>query len=128
MSVTTKDCVNKLVEFFQAEQGKQEIIRLFGFDEPKYYDEPAKEEALKWVTDPKRWKRRYKISPTSPKYDEVGYNWRDNEYVTLERRSINPNDVAFERGFDCDGFDGQVAYMVLELKDGTIEIGDYIGD
>jgi hypothetical protein len=40
----------------------------------------------------------------------------------------NTKDFVSERGFDLDGTEGAIAFVVLEKADGTLHLGDYIGD
>jgi hypothetical protein len=50
-----------------------------------------------------------------------------NRYAEPAGR-VNFDDIKYTRGFDMDTADGQIAYLVFEMKDGTLHLGDYIGD
>ena len=36
--------------------------------------------------------------------------------------------IMWERRFDCQPFDGQVAYLILETHNGGLLFGEYVGD
>ncbi len=123
--ITTADC-KKFIADFERRNPQLEAAR---FDED--FDEVA---AL--VVNPDNWKRRYKCRAGAP---GGGYDGQDGPYHFYQdgaaiNRHVEPtgtiamDQIAWERGFDCDGTDGQVAYKVLETLDGTLLLGEYIGD
>lgn len=76
----------------------------------------------------KNWKRTYKRKPDlSQSYMAYVSGAPLNSYAEPQEL-INVQHIESERGFDLSSADGQIAYIVLEMKDGTLRLGDYIGD
>jgi phosphomannomutase len=117
--VTTDDCRNFIVEF----QKRNPAI------EQTRFGEEIDDEAVDNLTKPSAWKRQYKIRPDGDEnyfrcYIDGG---KINRYAEPQAK-IPITDVAWVRRFDCDGFNGQVAYEIYEMKDGSLVYGDYVGD
>ena len=64
---------------------------------------------IKDIQNPKKWKRDCKLGR------EAAYEFGLDESRT---------DVVWYREFYCDGYDGQIAYAVLELEGGILELGE----
>jgi len=124
--MNTNDCKKFLAGFFT--RNVTIIPAYISTDDP---DLPA---TVKDARDAKKWKRRYKCTPGKGDYDfryyilypENGTVNSFGEPTTDIRR--NTKDFVSERGFDLDGTEGAISFVVLEKKDGTLHLGDYIGD
>lgn len=124
--ITTQDCVAFIVDF----ETRNPQIELARFD-------GEGEDELVWgnITNKRYWKRRYKIKletdnnhhePRSV-YRYYGDGIPVNRYVEPQL-SIPSSQIVWVRDFECEGFDGQIAYLVLETTDGRLLLGPYTGD
>jgi hypothetical protein len=97
-------------------------------------DDPDLAATVKDARTVKKWKRRYKCKPGSGDYDFRYYIlYTENGTVTrYGEPTLNihrkPSEFVSERGFELDGTEGAIAFVVLEKADGTLHLGDYIGD
>ena len=41
---------------------------------------------------------------------------------------VDAGEIAWERRFDCQPFEGGIAYLILETHDGKLLFADYVGD
>ena len=125
MTISTDDC-RKFITDFQKSNPRIEQAR---------FDGELDEEALAALVDPKNWKPQHKVRPASltdehEPMESYGV-YRDGEDVN---RYAEPQDridaaqIAWERRFDCQPFEGQVAYLILETHDGKLIFGEYVGD
>ncbi len=124
--MNTNDCKKFLAGFFT--RNVTIIPAYISKDDP---DLPA---TVKDARNAKKWKRRYKCTPGKGDYEfryyilypENGTVDRYGEPTTGVRRRTS--EFVSERAFDLDGTEGAIAFVVLEKEDGTLHLGDYIGD
>ena len=125
MTISTDDC-RRFITDFQKRNPQIERAR---------FDGELNEEALAALADPKNWKRQHKVRPASltdgrEPVDSYGV-YRDGEAVNRyaeHQTRISASEIAWERRFDCQPFDGQVAYLILETHNGGLLFGQYVGD
>ena len=122
--ITTAHCKQFIADFHKANPQ----IETARFTTPHNPIDAETRQIILATTEPKNWKR---ISKNKPDPDEKYHAYIDGAAVNryAEPQEYIPSElIACERGFDLELADGQVAYRVLELKDGTLRLGDYIGD
>jgi hypothetical protein len=113
---STADCKRFLEDYFSRNQAL--IVKILG--------ETAD-------TRQKNWKRYSKCSPEKSEYsvsDEYmiyGENAMLSHYGETSTYEPVSNFVS-ERAFFCTPTEGAIAFLVLERPDGTLALGDYIGD
>lgn len=125
--ITTQDC-KEFIANFQARNPQLEQARFNPKEGDWDYEETIK--LLKSAIIAKNWKRLYKKNP-DPEENPIYSYYKDGCSVNRFADSygeIDNSDVKCERGFELENSDGQIAYMVLELQDGTLLLGEYIGD
>ena len=125
--ITTDDCKKFIVEFHK-KNPQLEKVR-FGITDDEIDSNNEDLEFLKDILLEKNWKRLFKRNP------EKNFN---ETYVYVSGKPVNRyaepqakvdfNNIKCVRGFDMITAEGQIAYLVLEMKDGTLHLGDYIGD
>lgn len=125
MPISTEDC-RKFITEFQKRNPQIEQAR---------FDNELDKEALAALANPRNWKRQHKVRPSAQTNDhdpiDVYNVYLDGEPVNRYAEAqgeIDASEIAWERRFDCAPFDGQVAYLILEMHDGTLLFGDYVGD
>ena len=122
--MNTKDCKEFLAAFFK----RNPIIP--GFFGSADEGDPI----LKDAQTPNKWKRRYKCKPGRGDYEFRDYSLYTEGCVINHYGDAMPlvkaelSDYVSERGFDLEGTEGQIAFLVLEMEDGSLHVGDYIGD
>ncbi len=119
--ISTDDCKKFLINF-HANNLHIEKTRFELTDESPELDLFVKE-----LLSEKNWKRLFK---RKPEYDETSIYISGvpvNIYAEPQSK-VKLEDIKFVRGFEMIKSDGQIAYLVLEMKDGTLHLGDYIGD
>lgn len=125
MTISTDDC-RRFITDFQKRNPQIEQTR---------FDGEIDEGTLAALVDPKNWKRQHKVRPSSQTdghepMDSYGV-YRDgedvNRYAEPQTR-ISASEIAWERRFDCQPFEGQVAYLILETHNGGLLFGEYVGD
>lgn len=122
--ITTENC-KEFIAQFQRSNPELEHAR-FGVT-PDTVDSELKSVFVD-AQNSKNWKRTYKRKPDlSQSYMAYVSGAPLNSYAEPQER-INAQHIESERGFDLNSADGQIAYIVLEMKDGTLRLGDYIGD
>lgn len=124
--ITTDDC-KKFIAQFQKDNPELERIR-FGIKPEETIETNSDLQHLQDCLDPKNWKRLFKRKLT----DEDGLGiyvsgQQFNKYAQTNRY-VREEDVRYVRGFDMENASGQIAYLVLEMNDGTLHLGEYIGD
>ena len=124
--MNTNDCKKFLAGFFT-----RNVTILPAYISANDPDLPA---TVKDARPAKKWKRRYKCNPGKGDYDFRYYilypeNGTGNRYgEPTQGIHRKPSEFVSERGFDLDGTEGAIAFVVLEKADGTLYLGDYIGD
>jgi hypothetical protein len=111
------------------------------YDGNEESNEELRQELLEITGNWTNWTLRYKSRPGKGEY-ELGVR----EPYMIHKTGIVLNrygepvdgsnswekrpktDFVWERAFDCEGSDGQIAYVVLEDKEGNLYLGEYIGD
>ena len=124
MTISTDDC-RRFITDFQKRNPQIEQAR---------FDGEIDEEALAALTDPKNWKRQHKVRPSSatnehePKASYGVYvDGLDVDRYAKHQARIDADMIMWERRFDCQPFDGQVAYLILETNNGGLLFGEYVG-
>ena len=125
MPISTEDCRKFIVEF-QSRNPQIEQTRFGG---------ELDAEAQAALTVPKNWKRQTKVRPDSAtdSHDPVKTYMTYGEGLPVNRFAegqvkVDAKTIAWERRFDCQPFEGQVAYLILETHDGDLIFGDYVSD
>lgn len=125
MTVSTEDC-RKFIVNFQKRNPHIEQTRFGG---------ELDEEAVREIENPKNWKRQHKVNPSSETNDhdpvEVYTVYIDGVPVNRHaegQAKISADKIIWERRFNCEPFDGQIAYLVLETYEGKLLMGNYVGD
>ncbi len=126
--ITTEDCKKFIVQF-QKDNPNLEKIR-FGLSQN---DSRLNNHEYKFLEDcfqTKNWKRLFKTKPNEDEYDcsVIYISGQPINRFADPHGKVNINDIKYVRGFDMVTADGQIAYLVLEMNDGTLHLGDYIGD
>jgi hypothetical protein len=126
-NITTADCKKFIVQF-QKNNPNLERSRYRLSPQDNVSNDPE----YQFLTDAlieKNWKRIFK---TTKDFDEhSNYVYIDGQLFNRYAEpagQVNYDDIKCIRGFDLDSADGQIAYLILEMKDGTLHLGDYIGD
>lgn len=120
--ITTEYCKKFIVDFHR----KNPNIEMTRF---RISNTPTSEESelLADLLNEKNWKRLFKRLPE----EDENYIYIDGENVNKyaePQSKVKFSDIKFVRGFEMIKSDGQIAYLVLEMKDGKLYLGDYIGD
>ncbi|WP_410951119.1 hypothetical protein [Pseudomonas sp. S1(2024)] len=119
--VSTADCKAFVVDFQRNNPGLER--GRFGMPAD------APEAPYAGLDNVKNWKRVSKTRPVDGelyhRYGDTATPFRTNGEARIP---VAHADIAWVRTFDFDPADGQIAYFVFELKDGTLVMGDYIGD
>ena len=113
--ITTEDCKRFLVDAVSRDSS---IVLEFWDDEAS--------EVIKDATNAKKWKRMSKQNPKDCQlfhYNGYFVDHKGNSSVAVE-------DVACVRTFalDPENYDSALAYLVLECKDGSLVLGENVGD
>ena len=126
MAITTAQCKKFLVDFFRQSGGL--ISGIYGVE--------TGAEALVDALQEKNWKRESKCKPQreSSRCSEYEFfpqgmdSARGPHYCRLQ--PLNVDDIAMERVFTLlpEKYDDGVAFVVFEMKDGTLCLGQYVGD
>lgn len=124
--ITTEDCKKFIVQF-QKDNPDLERDR-FGIEPTETLSTNPDLQFLSDCLLEKNWKRLFKT-----KFNEdysTGIYVSGQKFGRFDRQAayVNENDIRYVRGFDMDTADGQIAYLVLEMNDGTLHLGEYIGD
>lgn len=125
---STADCKKFLVDFLS--KNRQIVLAYFP-------DESGSPSALIEALNVNNWKREYKRKAGSgndynPEFDE--YNiYLDGAIINRYGDAIGcptlpVREFAWERRFNCDPFEGGLAFIVLENKQGELFLADYVGD
>lgn len=123
--ITTDDCKKFITEFHKNNRHIEKIR--FGITENNSVNEDIR--FLSDILLEKNWKRLFKRNPERNFNENCVYVTGQTVNSYAEPQShVNFNDIKCVRGFDMITADGQIAYLVLEMKDGTLHLGDYIGD
>lgn len=124
--ITTDDCKKFIADF----QSRNQIERArFDVDNPRRdYDFEENMKMVESTKNPKNWIRIYKKRPS----DEEDYRYyvdgaNLNRYAE-EQAEIDMSKIEWERAFELKDSEMAVAYMLYELKDGTLLLGNFIGD
>lgn len=121
--VTTAYCKSFLVQFELS--NKLEYVR-WGVTAETV--DPDTKAMIDGVFDCKNWKRLYKRKPDK---NECYMTYVDGAPLNRHaepQQSVKFSDIVSERGFEMVLSDGQIAYIVLEMKDGSLRLSNYIGD
>lgn len=127
MPTTTSDCKKFLANFFGS--NPQIINALYGGQNLNEIHE-----IQNFATNAKNWKRVYKCNPGNSDYCRDRYSiFRDQVRVNQYCEPVVPftwpiDDFVSERGFRLEQMEDSVTFVVLEDKNGTLHLGDYIGD
>lgn len=122
--ITTEDC-KEFIAQFQRNNPELEYAR---FQVNVNTIDSELKSVFMDAQNPKKWKRTYKRKPElSQRYMAYVSGAPLNSYAEPQE-VINSQHIESERGFDLIPAEGQIAYIVLEMKDGTLRLGDYIGD
>jgi len=127
--ITTDDCKKFIVQF-QKDNPALERIR-FGFDPDDNIQDTDFDPDCEYFADclnEKKWKRLFKRNPEKEDGTSVYISGQIFNSYAEPAGSVNFEDIKYTRGFDMVTADGQIAYLVFEMKDGTLHLGDYIGD
>lgn len=119
--ISTDDCKKFLINF-HANNLHIEKARFELTDESPELDLFVKE-----LLSEKNWKRLFKRKPESSE-TSVYVSGRPVNLYAEPQSKVKLEDINCVRGFEMTKSDGQIAYLVLEMKDGTLHLGDYIGD
>ena len=122
------DCKDFLASFFK----NNSHIILEGLF-PGMSDE-ENQQVISDISEPDGWELRYKAKPGCSDYEFREYAIYEDgtkvsrwgEAVPYVKRPLS--DFVTEWAFDLEKSEGQVAYVVLEDKEGQLHVGDYIGD
>jgi hypothetical protein len=103
-----------LSEFFQ--QNPQVLQTMFDPEEGA--------EVCQQAVKPANWKRVAKFNPTGDN------DWVRSHYSTVDNHTMPAEALKSIRVFYLrpDLFEDAVGYMMLEARDGTVSIGEYVGD
>lgn len=124
--ITTDDC-KKFIAQFQKDNPALERIR-FGIKPEETIETNRDLQYLQDCLDPKNWKRLFKRKMTDEDSNSIYVSGQSfNRYAATISR-VRDEDVRYVRGFDMDKASGQIAYLVLEMNDGILHLGEYIGD
>jgi hypothetical protein len=118
MRVSTDDC-RKFIVAFETANPQLEAAR---FTDEWDSDQRA---ALLIFSN---WKREHKIRPPKDETYSVYVEGQEINRYAEAAAKIASSEIAWERKFNCCPFEGQVAYLVLEKHDGTLLLGNYVGD
>lgn len=122
--ITTENCKEFIAQF---QRNNPELVYTLFDVTPNTVDSELKSVFMD-AQNPKKWKRTYKRKPElSRSYMAYVSGAPLNSYAEPQEH-INAQHIESERGFDLEPAEGQIAYMVLEMKDGTLRLGEYIGD
>lgn len=126
-TITTADCKKFIVDF-QMKNPNLERIR-FGLNPNDNVESNPDYQFIKDILVEKNWKRLFKMKPDPDEHSNVIYvsGQMFNRFAEPISQ-VSWNDIKYVRGFDMVTADGQIAYLVLEMKDGTLHLGEYIGD
>lgn len=136
MAASTADCTAFIVDFQKRnpslEDGRFGMEQAAGTMEGEPMDEEGIA-AFARLHDPKAWKRIYKRRAdheenVSPRGARLRHFVEGDDGHKGPTGTASLADAATIRGFMFDRLDGQIAYEVIEMKDGTLLLGDYIGD
>lgn len=130
-----------------AQMKYRKFLAQFFLDNPGMFDgwwdddeegQAARVEVNRLITDWENWTLRYKSRPGKGEYG-LGHSepytiilsgdGKLNRWGEAEFHEQRPKtDFAWERAFECEGTDGQIAYIVMEDKEGNLHLGESIGD
>lgn len=124
--ITTEDC-KKFIAQFQKDNPDLERAR-FGIKPEETVETNRDIQYLQDCLNPKNWKRLFKT-----KFNEdysTGIYISGQKFDRYDRMAgyLKEEDIRYVRGFDMENAGGQIAYLVLEMNDGTLHLGEYIGD
>lgn len=117
---TTADCKKFIVDFLR--------------DTPEQVVMILTEDGFTDALNVKNWKREYKCKPGGGEreFDEYQVRRRGSRFNhlgdPLSYKTMLPDQFVLERRFDCDPFEGQFAFLVLEDAQGELYLADYVGD
>lgn len=120
--ITTDDCKEFIVNF---QKNNPDLERnRFGIINS------TEDNDLDYLTDvlnKKNWKRIFKRKAEF--FENIVYidGNHINKYAEPQG-TVDFDNIKCVRGFDMITADGQIAYLLLEMNDGTLHLGDYIGD
>ncbi len=129
--MNTNDCRNFLAGFFK--RNPTIIPARFGIPSGHAILKTALNPQMHAI-DPKNWKRQYKCKPGAGEHtfryyllypDTGGVDEFGEPKHEFRGR---PKDYEAERGFELVNTEGAIAFVVLEKKDGTLQLANYIGD
>ena len=123
-NITTENCKEFIAQFQR--KNPELLCTLFAVT-PNTVDSELKSVFMD-SQNPKKWKRTYKRKPNLSQSYMVYVSGAPLNSYAEPQELINSQHIESERGFDLESADGQIAYMVLEMKDGTLRLGEYIGD
>jgi len=101
------------------------------------WDVEVHDELKELTNNWENWTLRYKSRPAKGEY---GFGTDKPYTIILEGTKVNrygeaasceqrpAKDFVWERAFDCEGTDGQIARLVMEDKEGNLYLGENIGD
>jgi hypothetical protein len=117
---STADCKKFIVDFLR--------------DTPEQVVSILTEDGFTDALNVKNWKREWKCKPGGGEgeYDEYRIVQRGSRYNRWgdphSCKRVPASQFVAERRFDCDPFEGQFAFLVLEDANGDLHFGDYVGD
>lgn len=121
---STEDCKNFIVDFVKANPSV--VISIYGEEIDGLVLD---------ATNPKKWKRTYKCKPGGGNYEFDSYEiFSKNEKISKMgyggTKTYPATGFVSERGFilDENKYDTGIQFVVVESKDGSLYLGDYIGD
>lgn len=125
--LTTADCKKFIVQF-QKDNPNLERSR-YGLGPQDDVSKNPDYQFLLDVLNEKKWKRIFKTTKDLDEHSNYIYiNGQSFNRYAEPAGEVDYDDIQCIRGFDLESADGQIAYLILEMKDGTLRFGDYIGD
>lgn len=121
MPVTTEQCRAFIADFEKRNPQIEEARFGSGGDEED-------DEVQAATCNPKNWKRLHKTRPEQDFPYMFYVDGQSVNYYAEPSTSISESEIAWVRGFTCVPSEGQIGYLVLEKHDGTLLLGNYIGD
>lgn len=124
--ITTDDCRNFIAKF-QKDNPELELVR-FGIKPEETIETNSDLKYLQDCTNPKNWKRLFKTKMNDEYSLGVYVSGQTFSYHDRTAAYVKEENVRYVRGFDMIHASGQIAYLVLEMNDGILHLGEYIGD
>jgi hypothetical protein len=121
---STEDCKNFIVDFVKTNPSV--VISIYGEEIDGLISD---------ATNPKKWKRTYKCKPGGGNHEFDSYEIFSKN-VKISRmgyggtKTCPATEFVSERGFilDDEKYDTGIQFVVVESRNGSLHLGNYIGD